>query len=307
MRRTQSTILATCCLPWNEDFSLDENLFRKEIRFLLKNATENLYIFGSAGEGYSVTDKEFLYISRIFTDEMSSNNARPMIGVMGSSSAQILDRLRAAYDLGVRSFQLSLPYWGRCTMKEILYFFDSICPDYEDCCFLHYNCEKTKRMLNADEYADIAARFPNITATKNIVDSVKDIFELVTKSPQIMHFFMEYGFGIASLLGLEAGLVVAPASTNWKKARKFYNACRSADVVHIRNMLPALIQIQETLIKTVGPEGHMDGTYDKIYARMAFPDFPLRLRQPYTAASEETYQSMIDFLEKELPEWHPQA
>jgi hypothetical protein len=45
-KRYSPCILATCCLPWNEDGTLAEDIFRQSIRNLLQNLTRDLYVFG---------------------------------------------------------------------------------------------------------------------------------------------------------------------------------------------------------------------------------------------------------------------
>lgn len=49
--RYKRTMLATCCLPWREDYTLDEPLFRKSVRNLVAGGFPDLYVFGTAGEG----------------------------------------------------------------------------------------------------------------------------------------------------------------------------------------------------------------------------------------------------------------
>ena len=44
--------MGTAVVPWTDSFELDEGLFRDEITGLLSAYYTNLYIFGTAGEGY---------------------------------------------------------------------------------------------------------------------------------------------------------------------------------------------------------------------------------------------------------------
>ena len=68
-KRYPSCILAACCVPWNEDGSLAEEIFRHEIRNLLTNLTRDIYLFGTAGEGYAVTEEQFDQIVHVFREE----------------------------------------------------------------------------------------------------------------------------------------------------------------------------------------------------------------------------------------------
>ncbi len=304
MKRHEPCIFATVCLPWDEAYRFEEEIFRRLVRTLASEATKHIYIFGSAGEGYAVTEEEFKRIAEVFVEEMRACDAFPMIGLTSPATETVLQRARWAYDeLGIRDFQISLPFWTEVTWPEALGFFDAVCGRFEDCRFMHYNCSHVRRLVTAEEYAEIEARYPNIVATKNLTQSIRDAVEIVRLSPSIQHHFMEYAFGVLSLLGLEAGWVVAPASANWETAQSFFRACRNHDRETIATYLLELIDIQETILRTVGDEGHMDGTYDKLYAKMAVPDFPLRMRPPYGGASGETFRRFVQYISDTHPHW----
>ena len=57
-KRYHQAILVSCEIPWSEKEELLDDLFRQEIRSTLKNFND-LYIFGTAGEGYAVTVSQF--------------------------------------------------------------------------------------------------------------------------------------------------------------------------------------------------------------------------------------------------------
>src|SRR5438309_717930 len=69
--RYPRTILGTCCVPWNDDGTLAEGIFRDSIRILIEQGLPDLYLFGTAGEGYAVTESLFDRIVRIFVEEMA--------------------------------------------------------------------------------------------------------------------------------------------------------------------------------------------------------------------------------------------
>ena len=57
-KRYPSGILASCVIPWREDYTLDEELFRREIALTVAQ-TPLTYIMGTAGEGYAVGENYF--------------------------------------------------------------------------------------------------------------------------------------------------------------------------------------------------------------------------------------------------------
>src|SRR6185436_2188682 len=111
MKRFPSCILSTCCIPWDDRDQFAERIFRAQVRAALAG-TQHLYVFGTAGEGYAVTDRQFDQVVAAFTDEMRQAGAEPMVGVIHLSLGTILERIERCRDAGVRQFQISLPSWG---------------------------------------------------------------------------------------------------------------------------------------------------------------------------------------------------
>src|SRR5205823_6321231 len=62
--------LAAACIPWNERGDVMEDVFRDQVRLHLEAGVKHIYIFGTAGEGYAVTERLFDEIVHLFTSEM---------------------------------------------------------------------------------------------------------------------------------------------------------------------------------------------------------------------------------------------
>ena len=84
MKRYAQCILASCPVPWDEGYHFAEDIFRNHLRHILKHGTKHIYIFGTAGEGYAVSDRQFRQITEVFYDEMKANQAEPMVGIISS-------------------------------------------------------------------------------------------------------------------------------------------------------------------------------------------------------------------------------
>lgn len=297
-------IMASCVVPWNDKYEFMEDLFRHETRTLLKEGTQHLYIFGTAGEGYAVTNRQFREIAKVFAEEMRQAGAEPMVGAISLSLGTIIERIEMARELGVRRFQISLPGWGALTESEMFQFFRETCGRFVDCQFLHYNLLRTKRLVTAAEYASLAEEHPNLVATKNSTDSMERIHGLLTQAPQLRHFLTETGFIYGSLLG-ECGLLISLASTNWKAGKAFFEAGGRRDSETLVACQRELEAILHMLLKEAGPGEHIDGTYDKMLWRLHDRRFPLRLLPPYYGADEAGFTRFEAALREKLPRWSP--
>ena len=82
LKRYPSCIFSTCCIPWDEQGQFAETIFRKSVGAALRDRTQHLYVFGTAGEGYAVTDRQYDQIVAAFADEMRRGHAEPMVGII---------------------------------------------------------------------------------------------------------------------------------------------------------------------------------------------------------------------------------
>ena len=296
--------MGTAVVPWTESFTLDEGLFRQQIRALLTAEYRHLYVFGTAGEGYAVDDAQFEAITRVFVDEMRTGGAEPMVGVISLSLETMLRRISWAREvLGVRLFQVSLPSWGALEDAEVRAFFDAVLGRFEDCQFLHYNLLRTKRLVTAQEYAAIATDHPNLVATKNSTDAMQRIRDLLDTAPMLRHFVNERAFAYGSLFA-ECGLLISLATINLAMGRTYFSAGQAQSVHDLLRMDRELHHISQAFHACVGP-GHIDGAYDKVLWRLHDHRFPLRLLPPYAGASESASESFLAFLREHYPHWAP--
>jgi dihydrodipicolinate synthase/N-acetylneuraminate lyase len=290
-------------VPWDEEGNFLEEVFRREVATMLQG-TRHLYIFGTAGEGYAVTERQFDQIVRVFADAMRAGGAEPMVGVISLSLPTIIERIGRARDLGVRRFQLSLPSWGALTERELFEFFRQTCGRFRDCQFLHYNLPRTKRLVTAREYARLAEEHPNLVATKNSTEALDRIEELLLLAPQLQHFLNETGYAHGSLIG-ECGLLGSLVVLNWRHGLEFFEAGRRRDVDTLLPMLHEMNALMRDMVDVVAGAAHIDGAYDKMFCRLHDRGFPLRLLPPYVGMSEEIFERFAALVREKYPRWVP--
>jgi dihydrodipicolinate synthase/N-acetylneuraminate lyase len=305
-KRFPACVLATVVVPWTADGRVDEALFRDEIRSMLRAGFKQLYVFGTAGEGYAVSDAQFEHIARLFVDEMRAGAAEPMVGVIGLSLATILERIAVAHErLGVKLFQVSLPSWGALEAAEVRAFFDKVLGRFADCQFLHYNLLRTKRLVTPSEYASITADHPNLVATKNSTDSMTRIRELIDAAPLLQHFLNERGFAYGSLIG-ECGLLASVATLNWRLGLRYFQMGHARNVDELLRMEADLSSIGTAFVECVGGgTTHIDGAFDKALYRLHDPRFPLGLLAPYAGVDPTNVDRFGEWLREHYPQWAP--
>lgn len=295
--------MATACIPWDETYSFDESLFRKQVSHLIKNDIKSIYLFGTAGEGYAVNDRQFSEIIGAFKSETKNTDAMPMIGIISTSLPQITDRINMALKLGFRDFQISFPSWGRLSQEEMLLFFDSILPKYPDCRFMHYNNgARSRLLLKVEDYEKLCDRYENLAAVKfpGFVN-ITDIYKAASLNLPIQFFPLEFGYGELRPL-TECGIILSYLNMSYKTAKKYFKAGIERDFAEIKRIHFEIITAKNMFEKML-PSEKMDGAYDKIYVKTALPKFPLRLLPPYKGISEQEYSHYIEKINESLPGW----
>jgi len=284
--RYPRVILGTCVVPWRPDGAWDEPLFRRTVRHAVQTLGPRQYIFGTAGEGYAVTDRQFAEIGRAFVEEMRTAGGVPMIGVISLSLGTVQERIAQALEWGVREFQLSLPAWGTLEDAEVDRFFAATCGRFPAARFLHYNLARAKRVLTGADYTRLAARHPNLVAIKMGGENGPALRDVATAADAagVRAFFTEFGYhALADSTG--CGLLCSFGGVEPTLARRWFAAStpeRSA-------LEPAFRAIHAAAKSALAGAAYMDGAYDKLYVKRHFPAFPLDLLPPYRGATEAQF------------------
>lgn len=299
MKRYPATILATCTTPWDERFEFMEDLFRRSVRKTLAGLTRHIYIFGTAGEGYAVTEKQFDRVARVFREEMPRDDDHAMVGIISLSLPTIIERIGRARDMGFRLFQLSLPSWGALTDPELDTFFRETCGRFPDCRFHHYNLKRSKRLLAGADYARLSAAHPNLVGVKLGGEDRAFLSDLLRQAPALQFFITENGYALLRD-EFECGLLISRASVHFQKAHELFES-RGEKLL---TMAEETREIGRSLRVGLDPSLHMDGVFDKMLCKVQIPEFPLRLLPPYGYPTDDAF----DQFRKAMPgPWSPTA
>jgi dihydrodipicolinate synthase/N-acetylneuraminate lyase len=303
MARYPQTILVSCPVPWDSDEALVENLFRQEVRAVLAAGFPDVYIFGTGGEGYAVDRERFERVASVFREETRHAGVRPMVGVIGLSTAAIVERLTIAHELGFRAFQISLPSWGPLSDPEVLRFFGDVCGRFPDSSFLHYNLPRAKRVLGGKDYARLIDAVPNLVATKTTGGGLPLAEELIREAGELQHFMGEGNFAHGAMYG-ECSLLASYGELAPRRTREYFEAGRTRDGAELIRQQHDFQRMGADLWRQVRSGPHMDGAYDKMLVKLGMlPDFPLRLLSPYEGFGDEDYVACRRLLERDYADW----
>jgi dihydrodipicolinate synthase/N-acetylneuraminate lyase len=303
MARYPQTVLVSCEIPWDDRQNLIEEVFREQVRMALAQDFRHIYIFGTAGEGYAVDTRRFRQIVEIFRDETRGDGVQPQVGVIGLSTANIVERIALAHVAGFRTFQISLPSWGALNDVELLTFFKDVCGAFPDSQFLHYNLPRAKRVIGGADYRRIADAVPNLVATKNTGGGSHRAADLMRHAPDLQHFFGEDNYLHGSMYG-ECSLLASFGPLAPRKSWEYFRAGRDGDLAALLRLHHGFLNL---LLDVFGPalaQERIDGAYDKMIVRMGgLEAMPLRLLSPYQGLTEEQYQSYARVFRERYADW----
>lgn len=304
-KRYPKTLMTTACVPWTKDFRIDEPMLRAEIDMLMKANSKSIYLFGTAGEGYSVNHTQFINLVKILKDQTSRDKSvMPMVGIISLSLTDIIERIEIAAKLGIRDFQISFPSWGSVTKEESHLFFKSVCDKFPELRFMHYNnFMRSKTKLNPDDYIELAKEFENLVAVKFITSSISEVHELAALDSPLQFFLLDGLYGYGSMLG-EFGLLISLLNVSYKIANEYFTAGTKKDFDTCLTISDEFFKAHKCLMKHCPADsGKMDGAWDKIFVKFGIPDFPQSLHPPYIGFTDEQAAAFIAETKDMLPHW----
>ena len=242
MARYPQGILVACPSPWDDRDELIDDLLREEVRLVLAAGFEHCYVFGTGGEGYAVDTRRFRQVVDVFHEEVDGKPVSAMVGVIGLSTVQIVERLEYAHDVGFRMFQISLPSWGPLDDDEVLRFFSDVCGAFPDSRFLHYNLPRTKRVLGGRDYAKVIPVVPNLVATKTTGGGMAAAEELIRHAGELQHFMGEGNFPHGAMFG-EASLLASYAELSPRMTYALFEAGRTGDAGELMRLQHAFARM----------------------------------------------------------------
>lgn len=300
MTRYPRGVLVSCEVPWSEADEFLEPIFRDQVRLFLNHGFQHIYIFGTAGEGYAVSNARFRQIATVFHQETRGEGVLPQVGVIALSTLTVRERIDIAYELGFRTFQISLPAWGALSDKELLRFFRDVCLPYPDSRFLHYNLLRTRRLLTAADYRTLTQEIPNLVATKNTSPDISHVTALVRTAPELQHFLGESTFVNGCATG-ECSLLSSFAPVFPQESLALYDAAVSGDFATALQKQNAYMAAVMNVIGPLIRQPYIDGAYDKALVRLGGIDMPLRLLSPYECLPQEVFDEAQQILRTQYP------
>lgn len=293
--------LVSVPMSWDEEGRLDETGFKGAIARLIERGCDGMYLFGTSGEGYSLTDREFEQCVQVFARETSSFAGFRQVCCFGLSVAQVCERCGIVRDNGIEGVQVTLPFWKELTNSEVTAFFNRVCSSFPSISFLLYNNPRNKRRLNGRELAELGASTDNFHAVKTGSGAWLDFFDLLSEAPLLRHFVTEAPYFFAQPLGA-AGLIPSSNYAWPHRCRAYHEAIQRGDVASAQKMQREIVSFFHATAVPLLQKGYIDGAIDKAYARIGGMDIKSHMRAPYQPLSPADQAWLEETIRRRFPD-----
>ena len=302
--RYPATVMVSVVCPWDDEERLDEAAFRHEIDHAIRAGFRHVYVFGTAGEGYGVDTARFRRVIEVFGDEMAKTaDARAMVGVIGLSTGNVIERIAIAHDMGFREFQISFPIWQTLTDPEVLTFFRDVCGAFPDSLFMHYNTGRVGRVLTGRHYRPAIDAVPNLVATKTMTSDGTILASVVRDAPELTHFLSESAVATGAMYGA-VGLLATFGALAPKKCWAVLEAANAGRYREAAEIGSWFDRLGHEVFDPLMADRRIDGAYDKLIEKLSPGQeaFPLRMLSPYRSLSDAEYRQAAATLRERFPD-----
>jgi dihydrodipicolinate synthase/N-acetylneuraminate lyase len=213
-----------------------------------------------------------------------------MIGVIGLSTANVLERVAIAHDQGFREFQFSLPSWSVLSDAEVVRYVSEVCRAFPDSRFMHYNTAKVGRVVGGTLYGELVSTVPNLVATKTMSGDLAVVAGVVSEAPELMHFLTEQSIAYGALFG-EVGLLGTFGALAPQESWALLEAANGGDARRAAEIGAWFQRLSDEVFGPLMADRRVDGAYDKTIAKLSagLGDFPLRMLSPYRTIGDEEF------------------
>ncbi|RMV76119.1 4-hydroxy-tetrahydrodipicolinate synthase [Pseudomonas caricapapayae] len=167
-------IIPALVTPFTEDQQLDEQALRNLIENLLNAGVHGLFVLGTNGEFFTLSESEKLKIARI-TVEAAAGRVPVVVGTGAFATHEVIEMNKKMIDVGADALSIITPYFNAISQSELIRHYTAIA-DASELPLMMYNIPaKTGMSIGIGAVATLS-QHPQI---KGIKDSAGNFDALV--------------------------------------------------------------------------------------------------------------------------------
>src|SRR5699024_6028200 len=146
--------------------AIDYGQLKEELDILIEARPNGIYSNGTAGEFYTLNEKEFDKVSELLAQKCERAHIPFQIGVSHASPQIALGRLKRVIALKPGALQAILPDWSPVSLPEAETFLQKLASEAGDIGLVLYNPSHAKKVLKPAEWAVLKKAVPSLVGVK---------------------------------------------------------------------------------------------------------------------------------------------
>lgn len=254
-------MIAHMPMAYTPDGEIDEGALRSNVRRLIGDGLQAIYLMGSSGEFFNVSPEEYRKVVQLFVNEAGPD----VFKIVGCSSArlgEIIETLHWLNGSGIDAVLAIPPYFVPLNAQERTSCLREIAAACPDLGVVHYNTDYAPAVkFEPHDYRSLLD-VPNFLGTKHGVLSDELWMQLQQTAPKLRHLTLDDwlvrgmktgGYGSFSLV----------TSFSPCFAIRWFDACESGDWDTARAMDSEFQNLMEEVYLPLSRRGYSDVATDK--------------------------------------------
>jgi N-acetylneuraminate lyase len=217
-----------CPTLLGDDERVDEDGMRRLVRRIQEAGAEGLWLFGSGGEGTTLSDDTRRRTVSVILEE--TNATFPMlVGISAEGTRRALDRWRPLADLPVAGVFATPPIYYTYTQQELIDFFTSLVQETGSDTFIYHNPFFAHSSLTVESLVELS-HVPRICGAKDSTTSMITTQRLVHECADGFAIFQgEERLAAVSVLAGAEGLISVIAAAKPELFVSLFDAASVGD------------------------------------------------------------------------------
>jgi 4-hydroxy-tetrahydrodipicolinate synthase len=287
-------------LPWQENGSLDDEIYEGDIARCCASRVNGVYSGGTTGEFYAQDFALFSQVNRILVQTAHEHGTPVQAGCTALGTEEACQRVRFAREIGADIIQIALPFWLELDDEEVVEFFKAVATAAGDVPLVHYDTGRAKRRISPGLYQRLGREVPTLWGTKFGGADIHAVKQITLANPDLKVFVGEHILASATPMGA-TGSYSALVLLNPGWMMEYFEACRDRQWNHAFEVQDEIGRLFSTLGSLPTP-GLQDSALDRLFGQLDnFLQCPIACKPPYRSGTVSDLEYLRNWTEKNLP------
>ena len=244
-------VLPALITPFNKDYSIDENGFRKNVTFVETGGISGIVPCGTTGESATLSTAEHEQLIDLSVD---CANVPVIVGTGSNNTAEAIELTKYANDAGVDGALLISPYYNKPNNAGLIKHFKMIAESVDIPLLLYNVPTRTSQDMPLEVIFELA-KIDNIVGIKEASGSLDKVSQIIENTADEDFSIISGDDGLTLPIMTLGGSAVISVVANIvpQKMVDLYDAAKSGDIATARKIHYELAPLIRALFNETNP------------------------------------------------------